>query len=49
MQQKEHLHSFNSLENELDGLVSIHGIVEVEERCVEISESRLSIQMLEAG
>ena len=49
MRQKKHLHFLNGLEHDLKGLVSIHGIIEVEERRVELSESWMSIQTLEAG
>ena len=49
MRQKEHLHLGYGPEHDLDGLVSINGIVEVEEHRVELSEARLSIQTLEAG
>ena len=48
MCQKEHLYFLNGPEYDLKGFVSIHGIVDVEERHAEISEARLSIQTLEA-
>ena len=48
MLQKEHLHFLNGPEYDLDRLVTIHGIVEVEERRVELSEARMLIYMLEA-
>ena len=49
MRQKENLHFINGPEHDLDGLVAIHGIVEVEELRVNLSEARMSIQVLDAG
>ena len=49
MCQKEHLYFLDGLEHDLDMLVLIHGIVEVKERRVKISNDQLYIQILEAG
>ena len=48
MRQKEYFKFLNDPEDDIDGLISIHGIFEVKESCIELSESKLSIQTLEA-